>query len=489
MNIEKDIKTRNVLRVALYVRVSSLEQVEGYSISEQTERLEKYADAMGWEVFKVYVDPGYSGGNTDRPGLNAMIRDVEDGLIDKVVVYKLDRLSRSQFDTLFLIEKVFLAHNTDFVSMTENFSTISALGKAMIGFLAVFAQLEKDKINERTKMGKDARARSGKWHGGATEPIGYDYDKETELLNINDYEVMQILELAELFLAGTPLRTIENLFKEKGYKHKHGTWDPKTMRRVLRNKLYIGLLKHGDDWYPGLHSRVFTDETFNKIQKLLDDRAEQYKLTGVKPGAQTTYLGGLLHCKHCGGKYTKQANGRTNPKTLWYMCYSRCKKVKKMIKDPNCKNKNWKMIELDNLVFEEIRKLALDPRYLDDLKEKKPTSDEEPNKIDILKKEIQKIDEQISRFMDLYGIGKFTIDQVSGKVDPLNEQKRNLERELDSLNAEMGAISEAEAFEIIQNFDEILETGDFDEIRLALETIIYYIEIDNDLVYIHWKFI
>ena len=104
MSIKKEMQARNVLRVALYVRVSSQEQAdEGYSIGEQTDRLKKYAEAMGWTIHKIYIDPGYSGGNIDRPGLSEMIKDVEAGKIDTVVVYKLDRLSRSQFDTLFLI--------------------------------------------------------------------------------------------------------------------------------------------------------------------------------------------------------------------------------------------------------------------------------------------------------------------------------------------------------------------------------------------------
>ena len=147
------------------------------------------------------------------------------------------------------------------------------------------------------------------------------------------------------------------------------------------------------------------------------------------------------------------------------------------------------MKELDDIVFNEIRKLAKDPRHITDLREKKKNSTDAPTKIDILRHEIEKIDEQISRFMDLYGIGKFTIDQVSGKVDPLNEQRRNLERELEQLNAEAGKISEEEAYEIIQSFGEVLDRGDFNEIRLTLETLIYYIELDEDMVYIHWKFI
>lgn len=491
-NVMDLLKTRNVMRVALYIRVSTQEQAtEGYSVGEQTERLKKYAEAMGWEIYKIYVDPGYSGGNTDRPGLSDMIKDVKTGEIDKVVVYKLDRLSRSQLDTLYLIEKVFLANDTDFVSMNENFDTSTPFGRAMIGILAVFAQLEREQIKERMGMGKEARAKEGKWHGGSTQPIGYDYDPATDKLSINDYEAMQVRELYELFLNGTPLRTVERMFNEKGYTHKHGIWDPKAMRRVMANKLNIGYIKHRDEWYPGDHDPIIDEKTFNEATRLLKNRLEQYQLAGVKPGAQTTYLGGILHCKHCGGKYSKVLNSRYKegkPKVYWYSCYSRCKKVKKMIKDPNCKNKNWKMTELDNLVFEEIKKLAVDPEYIHQIRKEKHDKSDTPNKIDIIKHEIEKIDEQISRFMDLYGIGKFTIDQVSSKVDPLNEQKKALEKELDNLNAETGELTEEETYQIASSFAEALESGDFDAIRLVVESLIYYIEIDNEDVYIHWKF-
>ncbi len=481
------------IRVALYPRVSSQEQAtEGYSIGEQIERLTKYCEAMQWEVYKIYTDPGYSGGTTDRPGLQEMLKDVRAGKVDKVVVYKLDRLSRSQKDTMLLIEDEFLAHGVDFVSMSENFDTATPFGRAMIGILAVFAQLERENIKERTMIGKEARAKEGKWHGGSTEPIGYDYDPATDELNINDFEAMQIRELYELFLKGTPLRTIEKLFATKGYSHKHGsTWDPKTMRRVMRNKTNIGYIKHHDEWYKGKQVPIIDEDTYNKAVKLLDERLEQFKIIGVKPGSQTTYLGGLLYCKCCGGKFAKQFNGRKKegrPVTLWYMCYSRSKKVKKMIKDPNCKNKNWKMVELDNIVLDEIKKLAMDPEYLHDIRRDKAKKSNEPNKIDILKEEIKKLDDQISRFMDLYGIGKFTIDQVSGKIDPLNEQKKTLEKELESLNAELDVMSEEEVAEILSTFTEVIERSDYEEIRLIIDSLISYIEIDNEDIYIHWKF-
>ena len=479
------------MKVVIFVRVSTQEQAkEGYSIGEQIERLNKYCDAMQWTIVETYIDPGYSGGDTDRPGLNTMIKAIQNGNIDKVVVYKLDRLSRSQKDTLYLIEDVFLKNNTDFVSMNENFDTSTPFGRAMIGILAVFAQLEREQIKERMGMGKEARAKSGKWHGGSTEPIGYNYDPTTETLNIDDYEAMQIRELYDLFLQGTPLRSIETMFKEKGYIHKHGVWDPKTMRRLMRRKTHLGYIKYRDQWYPGNHDPIMDEETAKKAVEILDIRYAESKARCNNSQKRTTYLGSLIYCKHCHGRYGKQENSRKKPgrePIYWYMCYSRSKKVKKMVKDPNCRNKNWKVVELDGLVFGEIRKLAMDPEYYKLIKQDKPKT-EEPNKVDIIEKEIEKIDTQISRFMDLYGVGTFTMEQVNSKVAPLNETRKGLVRELESLNAEAGRLTEEEFREIIASAADVLDYGDFDEIRAMIESLIYFIEIDNEDIYIHWKF-
>ena len=121
---------------------------------------------MGWTVYKVYTDPGYSGASLNRPALQSLIKASQRHSFHKVVVYKLDRLSRSQRDTLTLLEEVFNANGVDFVSMNENFDTSTPFGRATIGILAVFAQLEREQIKERMVMGKDARAKSGKWMGG-----------------------------------------------------------------------------------------------------------------------------------------------------------------------------------------------------------------------------------------------------------------------------------------------------------------------------------
>ena len=201
---------------ALYCRVSTAEQAnEGYSIHEQAERLKSYCSALKINRYKVYSDPAFSGGNMNRPALQEMITDVKAGRINKVIVYKLDRLSRSQLDTLYLIEKVFLANNCDFISISENFDTSSPFGRAMIGILAVFAQLEREQIKERMILGRTARAKEGLFHGGSGGAAGYEYVNGK--LIVNEFEAMQIKEAFKLYCSGYGFNDIRKIFEDKGY--------------------------------------------------------------------------------------------------------------------------------------------------------------------------------------------------------------------------------------------------------------------------------
>ena len=468
------------MRVALYPRVSGHEQEDNYSIPEQIDRMKKYCEAKGWTVYKIYTDSGFSGSNMDRPGLQAMIKDAESKKFDMVLVYKLDRLSRSQKDTLFLIEDVFEKNNVDFASMTENFDTSTPHGKFIIGILSVFSQLEREKIRERTMMGKQARAEEGKWHGSKWVPIGYDYIND-ELVQ-NEYEVMQIREIADLFLKLTPVRTIANMMTEKGYKHKHGEWDAKTIRRVLANKTNLGMIKHNEKFYQGTHNPIFDQKTYDEIMDIMKERKDKYGTT-YKP--YSSLLGGFVYCKHCGGKYARQGNGKG---TYYYSCYSRNKSQKKMIKDPNCKNKNYRMLDLDFVVIEAITQLSIDPEYIEQIRENKPVNNV-GDKIKAINKEIEGITSQISNLMDLYSLGNMPLDVINQKVSALNETKTALEKELDSLDVP-DTDDEGMTTEQIQALAAVMNDKDLtlEDKRKVVQSLIYYIEIDNENVYIHWKF-
>ena len=465
------------MRVGLYPRVSGHEQEDNYSIPEQIDRMKKYCESRDWLVYKIYTDSAYSGSNMERPGLQDMIKDCEKGKLDMVLVYKLDRLSRSQKDTLYLIEDVFEKHGVGFASMTENFDTSTPHGKFIIGILSVFAQLEREKIKERTMIGKDSRAKEGKWHGSKWIPIGYDY-KDGHLIP-NEYEAMQVREIADLFIKGTPVRTIERLVTDKGYLHKHGEWEAKTIRRVLSNPVNIGLIKHRDNWYEGLHDPILDQETFDAIQKLMDERKKEYG--GARP--HQSLLGGLLFCKKCGGRYARQ---NINGTQLVYMCYSRSKKMKKMIKDPNCKNKNYRMDVLESAILGEINKLAVDPEHYHLLRENRPVNDVS-DKIKSITSEIAKIDTQISKMMDLYALGTIDLDVISDKVAALNKTNTALSKELESLNVpeDKPAMTAEEVRSIASLMKDDLPLEDK---RNIIQSLIYYIEIDEDDIIIHWKF-
>ena len=463
------------MRVGLYPRVSGHEQEDNYSIPEQIERMKKYCESRDWMVYKIYTDSGYTGSNMERPGLQDMIKDCKSGKLDMVLVYKLDRLSRSQRDTLFLIEDVFDKNGVGFTSMTENFDTSTPFGKAILGVLAVFAQLEREKIKERTMIGKDSRAKEGKWHGGKWVPIGYDF--VDGMLYVNEYEALQVRTIADLFLKGTPVRTIERLMTGKGYKHKHGEWDAKTIRRVLSNPVYIGMIKNRDTWYKGLHDPILDKKTFDAIQDLMEKRRKQYG--AAKP--HQSLLGGILYCKKCGARYARQSyNG-----IFSYMCYSRSKKMKKMIKDPNCKNMNYRMEVLEQGILDELRKLAIDPNRVEEVRENRPVSDVS-EKIKAITSEIAKIDTQISKVMDLYALGTIDLDVISDKVSSLNEQKTALSKELDSMNIpEQETMTTQEVMDIASLMKDDMPLEDK---RNIVQSLIYYIEIDDDDVIIHWKF-
>lgn len=471
------------IQVALYPRVSTQEQaVNGYSIDEQIERMTKFCEAMNWTVYKIYTDAGYSGANKDRPALQQMIKDVKKGKVDKVLVYKLDRLSRSQKDTLELIEDVFLANNVDFVSMNENFDTSTAFGRAMVGILAVFAQLEREQIKERMVMGQQARAKKGLFHGSCMVPIGYDY-VDGKLIT-NDFEKIQIQKMFEMYASGKGGITITRELNDAGYSHKYGKWSRWSVNELIKKRTYLGYTYYNGEWYKGEHEAFIDEDLFNKCQVILEQRCKSFS-NNLRLGKANSYLSGHLICSCCGAKYGKYTKTRNGKKYEYYSCYSRTQKNRTVARDPNCKNKNWKMAELDALVFDEIKKLALDPDYVSEIKASN-TPDDRPQ---IIEAEIEKLESQINRLLDLYTIGQIPVDTLQDRIQSLNEKKATLESELSKIEDEAkDKVSHENTMELVKSFGDILDRGDIDEIRTVIGGLIDTIEINGDDITIKWAF-
>lgn len=478
-------------RVFIYVRVSTQEQArEGYSIGEQIERLKKYCDAMDWIVVKIYTDAGHSGANMERPALQQMIKAVKAGKADSIVVYKLDRLSRSQKDTLTLIEDILLANNTDFVSMNENFDTSTSFGRAMIGILAVFAQLEREQIRERLQMGKYARAKLGKFSGSPNVPTGYDYIDG--LFVPHEFEKISVAEAFKLAATGMNPYAIARELNERGYNRRSGKWNDKNVRRTLRHKSYIGYMKYNDEWFKAEHEPLVSDDLFEKVQDILDRKKELHQKKNMRAGKATSYLGGYLHCAHCTAKYskntarTKKKNGDGYYTYEKFLCNSRQSRCKHLIKDKTCKNKTWNVSDLTDAVFEQIKQLGLDPEYMNTLQETAP----EDTRPAAIRKEIQSLENQISKLMDLYAVSDMPVDALQEKLNALNDKKTKLEAELiDIAKENEKKLSQTQAHEIAKSFSVILDRGDFDEIRSVIADLIEKVVIDNDTIDIHWTFV
>lgn len=374
-------------RAALYIRVSTLEQAqEGYSVGEQKERLIAYCKAKDWIIADIYVDGGYTGSNLNRPGIQKLISETDK--FDLVLVYKLDRLSRSQRDTLYLIEEVFRPKGVDFISMQESFDTSTPFGKAMIGLLAVFAQLEREQIKERTWMGRVARAKTGLHHGGGHIPIGYEY--EDGHLVINPYEAEQVRKIYEWYLAGDSLKTITDKLQEAGYTNKYSSYNSWTsVRNILGNETYTGRLHFGDVIVDNAHEPIISKEQFDAAQVLRGKRQEQY---GGQAFQSKHLLAGLIYCGHCGGRYYLRNTGKYS----YYACYSRTKQMKSMVKDPNCMNKIWKGAELEAIVDARIRELLSSPEMAAEIaaSRSKPTP---VSKNADIEKRLREIDKQIGK--------------------------------------------------------------------------------------------
>lgn len=482
------------LKVGIYIRVSTREQAEsGYSIHEQEDRLKKLAELNNWIVYKVYSDPGYSGAKLDRPALTEMLKDIEKGKVQKVLVYKLDRLSRRQRDTLYLIEDIFNANNVDLVSMTENLDTGSPIGVALIGLLSTFSQFERDTITERMQIGMDARAKEGLFHGGMYYPIGYDYN-DGELV-VNEYEAMQVRKIYDLYQDGMSINGITNFMRNQGYTKKYGDWHDSAVRSVLFSEVYTGVITWKGQTYPGKHKALISLEEFEKVQTLKKQRAISSPHNNKNPFTRTSLLGGLVWCGNCGARYytkTQSTKGykSTDPNKKmirYYTCYSRGKTNKRMIKDPNCKNPSFNMNKLDGIILGEVRKLAIDEDYFNNIIARSDIKDPEID-TNALKGRITDIDKQINKLIDLYQLGNIDFNVINEKIEKLTLEKQTIENDIDKFNEEIPSINMTEVKNIIVTLPEILDNGDREEIKSVVHSLIESILIYDDAIEINWKF-
>ncbi|MCD7818819.1 MAG: recombinase family protein [Lachnospiraceae bacterium] len=493
-------------RVILYIRVSTREQAEsGYSMAEQEARLRAYCDAMGWTPLKVCADPGFSGAKLLRPGLQELLEDVDAHRCDAVLVWKLDRLSRTQKDTLFLIEDKFLVNDVAFISMNENFDTSTPFGRAMIGILSVFAQLEREQIRERMQMGMDARAKTGKYHGGGYDVIGYDYING-ELI-VNEYEAAQVREVFDLYVNKQwAIHKIRKHMAER-YTLKYGAWgSDSTVYSVLSCRVYIGQMLWKGEYYEGTHEHIIPDELFNAAQERRSrtkwvDGIRENGIRRESPFQSTTILGGLIFCGHCGARYYTKGNysGHGDKKKYhpYYTCYSRGKSSPKQIRDPNCKNPSYPIDKLDSIVLEEIRKLSFDQAaFAAIVAGEGQTKSENKNDIKVKRKaledRIHSLHTQVSRLISLCRVNEsMPVEEIATQIEAAQNEIDRLEKELAGMEAPPVVPTPDmvdRSKELLSNASVVIDNGTVAEKQALVRGLIDRITIYPDHIEIRWKF-
>lgn len=306
----------------LYPRVSTEDQSRfGHSLDEQEDRLKKLCEFKDYEIYKVYREEGVSAKDTNRPKFKEMIQDMKDGKINKIIVYKLDRLTRSIQD-LENICKMLEEYNCDLESVAEEINTGNANGKFFIRMLTILAQLEIERTSERTKFGLIGAAKKG--HISGQPALGYTKKDKSKKLVINELESNVVKRIFSMYLEGSSVCSICEKFNEENVLNKH--WATTTVDKILSNKIYIGSIEHGkrdkkntqifEDVVPAIIDKT----TFECVQKRKEKNLKNYK-------RKRTYIFmQKILCPKChkimGGESSTSGTG---DKHVYYKCNC-CKK-------------------------------------------------------------------------------------------------------------------------------------------------------------------
>src|SRR5690625_3136202 len=260
------------MKTAIYVRVSTEEQAkEGYSVSAQMKRLKAFTVSQGWDIHDVYADEGIRAKNTKRPQLQRMIKDIKSDKVDVVLVYRLDRLTRSVFDLYKLLE-TFEKHDCKFKSATEVYDTTTAMGRMFITIVAALAQWERENMGERIAFGFEEKVRQGKCPLNEA-PIGFDLNREESKLYINPVEAETVRTIFDKYLSGLGSGKLCNYLNDNDIRTKRGNkWVSDTLFKVLKSPVPAGGIRWAGKTYWDMHEPIVSREDWKEAQRLMKVR-------------------------------------------------------------------------------------------------------------------------------------------------------------------------------------------------------------------------
>jgi len=486
-------QTNDTVRCAVYTRKSTEEGLdqEFNSLDAQREAGEAFIESQrheGWVCLpEQYDDGGYTGGNMERPALKRLMADIEAGQVDCIVVYKVDRLSRSLIDFARIVE-VLERHSVAFVSVTQQFNTGNSMGRLILNVLLSFAQFEREMIAERTRDKVHAARRKGKWTGGY--PIlGYDVAPGGGRLIVNEDEAKRVAAIFELYLEHQSLlATIKELDNrgwttkrwttKKGHERGGKPFAKDTLFRRLSNRLYLGKVTCGDQEYEGEHPALVDEEVFNRVQRLL-------RRNGRSGGrhVRTSYdaiLKGLIYCKSCGCAMVPTHTKKGTKRYRYYVCLQAQKRGWHV-----CPSKSIPAPEIERFVVEQVRQIGRDQTLVAETI--RQTGEQACRRVTELQAEQESLERELQRAnvklkeLAALGASKDATDRMANLQDHIRaaeQRATEVREELIALRREL--VDEREVASALAAFDPVWETLTMKEQWRILKLLIEKVDYDGD---------
>lgn len=525
-------KRRKVLKTGIYAR-QSIEKQDSVSIEAQIEKCELLCKFNNWE-YSTYSDVGYSGSNIDRPDFERLLRDIQQGKINRVIAYRLDRISRSISDFANLLT-LFEKHSVQFLSATENFDTSSPIGRAMVYIVMVFAQLERETIAQRITDNYYFRAKEGFFTGGNC-PFGYipvkvdNNGKKASVLKINPDTSKVVKNIFDKFVGGSSIQKITtDLNRNHIPSPKDSSWSPTKVRRILKNPAYtpnnidvyeyfsrLGYkIANNPDEFDGTSGLCLYGKERGKKDRKKTDISEQvlaigrfpplvssetwlhvqYKLQGNKkpPRSGTskiTWLSGMLSCSMCGYSMNLKYTKKYGKEYKYIHCRGNSNRGTSVCTNNTFYNCNNLEYSIKQALFNKITSKEYHDKI--SLLQYNENTEFTIQKNELLSK-LYSIDSEIRNFLSSIGKGNSVVDTyITQRISELDNEKKKLLSQIDlldikiyqenkqSLNAEY--LKEL-SYKIIKNFDK----ADVETKHSMASSIIKKIRIDDsDNISIEW---
>ncbi|GAA4884649.1 recombinase family protein [Saccharopolyspora cebuensis] len=470
----------DTVRVGIYTRRSTDDENQPYSIEVQDERLDSYVGSQpGWQVAMRFSDDA-SGGTTDRPDLQRALQAARAGLIDVLLVYRVDRFSRNLRDTVTLLDELDQL-GVVFRSATEPFDTSTPMGRMLVQMLGMFAQFERDSIIERVIAGMERKAAKGLWKGGR-RPFGYTVDKGTHRLvpHADEAAVVRLI-----FRSYTRDRlgssSIATLLNERGHRTTNGgTWSAYQVLRVLSNRIYIGELAFRGITVEDCHAPLVDSETFEHAERILAERGEDHSHRAAS--GYDYMLTGRMRCPKCSkAMLGTRATGRS--KTYrYYTCFTRAR-----YDSSTCDTPRLNADDVDAAVLHALGHFYRDQHALITDAISMAQQEHEAGHADrhaelaAVDTEMNKVNAAIDRYLSAFERGTLDEEMVADRLPALREQTKQLRARRDELAAALDeqptAPDATTLTEVADHINEIITDGTANQRKALIEALVPQVKI------------